>query len=55
MKIYQQQWWLKKKYQREGKNIKEIAQEAGVSYQTIQRYLEKYGLIRNPRSWSGKG
>jgi DNA-binding transcriptional MerR regulator len=27
-------------------NIVEIAKEAGCSHMTIQRYLEKFGLIR---------
>lgn len=53
MKIYQQEWWLRKKYLRERMNIVEMAKEAGCSAQTIQRYLQKYNLIRNPRSWKG--
>lgn len=52
MSLYKSQAWLYKRYVVERKGIKEMAEEAGCSHMTIQRALEKYGLIRNPRKWS---
>lgn len=49
MKLYQNRAWLTKRYQVDGKNIYEIAAEAGCSIGTVQKYLEKFGLIFNPR------
>jgi len=51
-KIYQSKTWLYKRYIVERKGIKEMAEEAGVSHMTIQRSLEKFGLIKNQRKWS---
>lgn len=51
MKLHDSKVWLHKRYVVERKNIKEMAEEAGVSHMTIQRALEKHGLIRNQRSW----
>ena len=51
MKLYESKNWLHKRYVVERKNIKEMAEEAGVSHMTIQRALEKHGMIRNPRTW----
>lgn len=46
MKLYQSKEWLFRKYAVQRKNITEIAKEAGTSVMTIQRYLEKFGLIK---------
>lgn len=46
MKLYQSKEWLYRKYIVQKKNVVEIAQEAGTSTMTIQRYLQKFGLIR---------
>ena len=46
MKLYQSKEWLFRKYSVQRKNIVEIAKEAGTSVMTIQRYLEKFGLIK---------
>lgn len=46
MKLYQSKEWLYRKYIVQKKNVVEIAQEAGTSAMTIQRYLQKFGLIR---------
>jgi transposase-like protein len=51
VKLYESKTWLYKRYVVERKNIKEMADEAGVSHMTIQRALEKHGMIRNQRSW----
>lgn len=51
MKLYESKNWLYKRYVVERKNIKEMAEESGVSHMTIQRALEKHNLIRNPRTW----
>lgn len=51
MKLYESKTWLHKRYVVERKNIKEMAEEAGVSHMTIQRALEKHGMIRNQRTW----
>lgn len=52
MKIYENVDWLKKRYVVERKTTSEMAKEAGCSHMTIQRYLEKYGLIKNQRKWT---
>jgi transposase-like protein len=52
MKLYENQVWLHKRYIIEKKTIVEMAQEAGCSHMTVQRALEKYGMIRNQRKWS---
>jgi len=46
MKLYQSQVWLYRKYVVQRKSITEIAAECGVSLMTIQRYLEKFGMIK---------
>ena len=46
MKYYQSHPWLYRRYVVQKKNIVEIAKECGVSPMTIQRYLEKFGLIK---------
>jgi DNA-binding MurR/RpiR family transcriptional regulator len=45
-KLYESRDWLYNRYVVQRKNIVEIAKEAGCSHMTIQRYLEKFGLIR---------
>lgn len=52
MKIYEDINWLNKRYVIEKKTTKEMAKEAGCSHMTIQRYLEKNGLIKNRRRWT---
>lgn len=52
MKLYTSKQWLWARYVRDGLTVSEIAKQCGVSYQTIQNYLEKFDLIRNQRSWS---
>jgi len=54
MKFYQSEPWLKRKYVVEKKTAAEIAELCGVTEMTILRYLQKYGLIRNSRTWSSK-
>ena len=44
--LYKSKAWLYKRYIVERKNIVEIAKEAGCSHMTIQRYLEKFGIIK---------
>jgi len=46
MKLYQSNVWLYRKYVVQKKNVTEIAKECEVSAMTIQRYLEKFGLIK---------
>lgn len=54
MKLYESRDWLYRRYVVQKKNINEIAKEAGCSHMTIQRALEKFGLIKKQRSWAGK-
>lgn len=54
MKIYQSKAWLRDKYVLKKMDIRDIAKLANCSHQTIQNYLQKFGLIRNGRSWAGK-
>lgn len=44
--LYKSRAWLYKRYVVERKNIVDIAKEAGCSHMTIQRYLEKHGIIK---------
>jgi DNA-binding MurR/RpiR family transcriptional regulator len=46
MKFYQSKDWLYRRYVVQKKTVTEIATECGVSAMTIQRYLEKFNLIR---------
>ena len=46
MKIYKSQVWLYNRYVVQRKTIVEMAKEAGCSHMTIQRELEKLGLIK---------
>lgn len=52
MKLYENSNWLRKRYVIEKKTIQEMAKEAGCSHMTIQRYLEKNGMIKNQRKWT---
>lgn len=46
IKLYQSKDWLRRRYVIQRKTVTEIAVECQVSAMTIQRYLEKFGLIR---------
>ncbi len=50
--LYKSRDWLFRRYTVQKKTITEIADEAGCSHMTIQRYLEKFGLIRKQRKWT---
>jgi len=52
MKLYESVAWLKKRYVVEKKTTLEMAKEAQCSHMTIQRALEKHGLIKNARKWT---
>ena len=52
MKLYEDVNWLRKRYVVEKKTVSEMAKESKCSHMTIQRYLEKYGLIKNQRRWT---
>ena len=52
MKLYESKAWLFDRYVIKKKKITEIAEEAGCSHMTIQRALEKYGLIKQQRKWT---
>ena len=46
VKLYQSKDWLYRRYIVQRKTVTEIAKECEVSAMTIQRYLEKFELIR---------
>lgn len=46
MKSYQSKEWMHRRYVVQKKTITEIAIECQVSLMTIQRSLEKFGLIK---------
>jgi DeoR/GlpR family transcriptional regulator of sugar metabolism len=46
MKLYQSKEWLFRRYVVQKKTVTEIAEECKVSAMTIQRYLEKFQLIK---------
>lgn len=50
IKLYTSRAFLYRRYVVQGKTIIEIAEECGCSHMTIQRYLEKFELIKNPRA-----
>ena len=52
MKLYESKDWLYRRYVVQKKTVVEIAKEAGCSHMTIQRALEKHGLIKNQRRWT---
>ena len=52
MKLYEDINWLRQRYVAESKTTNQMAKEAGCSHMTIQRYLEKYSLIKNQRKWT---
>ena len=52
MNLYDNPVWLRKRYVLENKSIYDMAKEAGCSHMTIQRALEKNGMIKNQRKWS---
>lgn len=52
MKLYESIAWLRKRYIIEKKTIKQMAEEAGCSHMTIQRYLEKNNMIKHQRRWT---
>lgn len=52
MKLYDSEAWLRKRYVIEKKKIVDMAMEAKCSHMTIQRQLERYGLIKQPRKWT---
>jgi len=46
MKLYQSKDWLYRRYVVQKKTVTEIGKECEVSAMTIQRYLDKMGLIK---------
>lgn len=46
VKLYQSKEWLFRRYVLQKKTVTQIAEEAGTSAMTIQRYLDKFGLIK---------
>jgi DNA-binding MurR/RpiR family transcriptional regulator len=46
MKLYQSKDWLHRRYVVQKKTVTEIAEECKVSAMTIQRALDKFGLIK---------
>jgi hypothetical protein len=45
-KLYESKAWLVKRYVIEKQGIVNMAKEAGCSHMTIQRALEKHGMIK---------
>ena len=48
-KLYQNELWLKKRYQVDKKSAEEIAKECNASVETIYVYLAKFGLRKSKR------
>lgn len=46
MKLYQSKEWMHRRYVVQKKTVTEIAEECKVSAMTIQRALDKFGLIK---------
>jgi DNA-binding MurR/RpiR family transcriptional regulator len=47
VKLYASKAWLTRKYEVEKRSEKEIAELAGTTVMTINRYLHKYGLKKD--------
>lgn len=45
-KVYQNEEWLKYYYVNAGESPEEIADRAGVTVQTVYKYLNKFKLIK---------
>ena len=52
MKLYDSKEWLHKRYVIEKMGIVNMAKEAKCSHMTIQRSLQRWGLIKKPRKWT---
>lgn len=52
VKLYKNRAWLFEMYYGQKLTVQEIAEEAGVSYQTIYEALKSFDLIKNPRKWA---
>ena len=52
MKLYDSKDWCYKRYVVEKKTILEMAMEAKCSHMTIQRSLQRWGLIKQARKWT---
>ena len=52
MKLYENKDWLYSRYVVQRKDLFAIAKEAGCSHMTIQRALQKFGLIKQQRKWT---
>jgi response regulator of citrate/malate metabolism len=50
--FYKNRYWMWRRYVTQKATIDEIADECGVSHQTIYRYLVEYGFIKGGRKWS---
>lgn len=48
-KLYTNEFWLRKRYTVDKKSAQEIAEECGVSAETIYVYLAKFKLRRSIR------
>jgi hypothetical protein len=48
-KLYQNEFWLKKRYHMDKKSPEDIAKECGVSVETVYVYLAKFGLRKSKR------
>jgi len=48
-KLYQSEFWLKKRYHMDKKSPEDIAKECGASVETIYVYLAKFGLRKSKR------
>ena len=46
MKLYQSQTWMYRRYVVQKKTVTEIAEECKASAMTIQRALDKFGLVK---------
>jgi hypothetical protein len=52
MKLYESKAWLFDRYTVKKMKTVDMAKEAGCSHMTIQRALEKHGLIKQQRKWT---
>jgi hypothetical protein len=50
-KPYQDEEWLRQKYEEEFKSIRQIADECGVTKNTILYWMMKHGIERRDKHW----
>jgi len=52
--LYKSRKWLSQRYYKDRHSLRQIAEECGVCYQTVQYFLLKFGIKGRKRGWGGQ-